>query len=138
MIKELPKKNKKSKTIVQIVLDYVRTIMLSFFAALVFTTLLSIHARSEMIRNLYASFDEQQRMDRIMAQQIVAQSDLLETLSTKSYAICMQVGNLYETAGDYKKAQYAYELAVERSKHGNYKPYQKLAISLIEQEKRYE
>ena len=135
MIKELPKKTKKSKTLLQIVLEYIRTIMLSFFAALIFTTLLSIHARSEMIRNLYESISEQEQLDRKMAQQIVAQSDLLETLSTKNYAICMQVGNLYETAGDYKKAQYAYELAIERAKHGNYKPYQKLAISLIEQEK---
>lgn len=47
----------------------------------------------------------------------------------------MNVGNIYETAKDYKNAEIAYKLAVEKSKRGVYTPYAKLARVLIVQEK---
>ena len=132
------KKNKKSKyvkTKQQILMEYLRTIGFSFSFALVFTVVLAIHARSEMIRNLYANPGEQLKMDEAVARQIIVQSDLLKDLKNKKYAICMQVGNLYETINDYKNAQFAYELALERANRGNYTPYYKLAVVLIAQEK---
>lgn len=55
MIKEKKKKDRfgAQKTKRQILLEYGRTVLISFLLALVFTILLSIHARSEMIKNLY-------------------------------------------------------------------------------------
>ena len=119
-------------------IEYGRTIAISFVVALIFTLLLSVHARNEMIRNLYASPSERLQMDEKVARQIVAQSDLTKDLKTKKYAICMQVGNLYETAHDYPNAQFAYELALEKAKSGIYKPYQRLASVLIAQNKQKE
>lgn len=134
MIKE-GKKSKYVKTKQQILMEYLRTIGFSFSFALVFTVVLAIHARSEMIRNLYINPEEQFKMDEAVARQIIAQSDLLKDLKNKKYAICMQVGNLYETIHDYQNAQFAYELALERANSGNYTPYYKLAVVLIAQEK---
>lgn len=134
MIKK-SKKNKYVKTTQQILLEYLRTIGFSFSFALVFTVVLALHARSEMIRNLYLNPQEQFKMDEAVARQIIAQSDLLKDLKNKKYAVCMQVGNLYETIHDYKNAQFAYELALERASSGNYTPYYKLAVVLIAQEK---
>lgn len=119
-------------------IEYGRTIAISFVVALIFTLLLSVHARNEMIRNLYASPSERLQMDEKVARQIVAQSDLTKDLKTKKYAICMQVGNLYETAHDYPNAQFAYELALEKAKSGIYKPYQRLTSVLIAQNKQKE
>ena len=47
----------------------------------------------------------------------------------------MHVGELYEIAGDYKDAQRAYELAIEKSKPGNFAPFYKLICVLIAQKK---
>ena len=118
-----------------IIIGYGKTIGVSFLVALVFTIFLTIHARHEMIKNLYVSETEKQRIDEQLAKQIVEESDLTSKLLTKNYAICMQVGQLYETAKDYKSAQVAYEIAVERAKNGMYMPYYKLAHILIAQEK---
>ena len=68
-------------------IEYGRTVAISFVAALIFTLLLSVHARNEMIKNLYASASEQLQMDEKIARQIVAQSDLTKDLKTKKYAI---------------------------------------------------
>ena len=134
MIKENKKKSKKkSKTL--IIMEYVRTIAISFGFALVFTILLSFHARSEMIKNLYVNADEQQKMDEKVAKQIVMQSDLTKDLRTKKYTICLQVGNLYATANEYMNAEFAYRLAIEKAKTGVYTPYLRLIEVLVEQEK---
>ncbi len=65
MIKEKKKKDRfgAQKTKRQILLEYGRTVLISFLLALVFTILLSIHARSEMIKNLYENSNEQRRMN---------------------------------------------------------------------------
>ena len=135
MIKEKDKKKKYEKTPIQIVKEYLKTIFVSFLVALVVTTILSIRAREEMIKNLYITAAERQKMDELIAKQLVAQSDLTENLATKNYTICMQVGGLYEAAKDYPNAQIAYEKAVERAKPGNYTPYYKLTSVLIAQDK---
>lgn len=137
MIKEKPKKERfgPTKTRTQILLEYGRTVLISFSAALIFTILLSVHARSEMIKNLYANIGEQQRINEQIARQIVMQSDLTQDLKKKNYAVCMQVANIYELAHDYKNAQLAYEIALEKSGHRSYACYYKLAKVLIAQEK---
>ncbi len=137
MIKGTKKSNNTEvkKTIVQILLEYIRTIVITFLVAIVFTTMLTIHARNEMIKNLYANDSVRQKIDEQIAKQIVAQSDLTESLQDKDFAICMQVGNIYESAHDYMNAEYAYHLALKKAKRGNYKPYYKLATVLIAQEK---
>ena len=68
-------------------MEYLRTIGFSFSFALVFTVVLAIHARSEMIRNLYVNPEEQFKMDEAVARQIIVQSDLLKDLKNKKYAI---------------------------------------------------
>ena len=93
MIKE-PKKIIKKKSRTQIIMEYVRTISISFLCALIFTVLLSIHARSEMIKNLYVNAEEQQKIDEQLARQLVGQSDFTKDLQGKKYTICMQVGRL--------------------------------------------
>lgn len=137
MIKEKKKKDRfgAQKTKRQILLEYGRTVLISFLLALVFTILLSIHARSEMIKNLYENTNEQRRMNEQIARQLIMQSDLTKDLKKKSYAVCMQVGNIYELAHEYKNAQFAYEIALEKSGYGSYSSYYKLTKVLIAQEK---
>ncbi len=129
------KKKVKRKTITAIFMEYARTIAISFGCALVFTILLSLHARSEMIKNLYVNPEEQLKMDEKVAKQIVTQSDLTKDLRTKKYAVCLQVGNLYATANDFFNAEYAYKLAIEKAKTGVYTPYLRLIEVYAEQEK---
>lgn len=136
MIKSNRKKNNKfKKTKQQIILEYVRTVSVSFLVALFATVLLSFHARNEMIKNIYTNAEEQQTIDETIAKQIVTQSDLTRDLRSKKYSVCMQVGKLYETAHDYYNAQIAYEFAVEKAPDKNYSAYYKLTSALIAQDK---
>ena len=129
------RKTKKEKSKRQILIEYARTVSASFLAALVFTLLLSFHARSEMIKNLYINPEEQQKMDEKLARQLVMQSDFTKDLMSKKYSICLQVGNLYETAHDYVNAEIAFRFALEKASPGVYTPYYKLALVLVAQEK---
>ena len=135
MTKGANKNIKKKETLIQTVLAYARTVFISFFVALIFTSLLSIHAKNDMIKNLYINESEQRQIDEKIAKQLVAQADLTEALADKNYAVCMQVGNIYETALDYPNAEFAYRIAVSKAKSGIYTPYYKLATILIAQEK---
>ncbi len=114
---------------------YTRTILIAFMTAVVFTSLLTLHARNEMIKNFYSNENERKKIDEIIAKQLVAQSDMIQTLANKKYSVCLQVGNLYETAHDYHNAEYAYKLAVSKAKRGMFEPYYKLASVLIAQGK---
>ena len=134
MIKE-KEKVKKEKTLNQILLEYARTVGISFLVALLITVILSIRAREAMIKNLYVSIDERQKIEERIARQLLLESNLTENLNTKNYAICMQVGNLYETAKDYRNAEIAYSKALERMPCKKYTPYYKLVSVLIAQEK---
>ena len=129
------KKNKFKKSKQQILVEYFRTIAISFAFSLFVTILLSFHARSEMIKNLYVDAEEQQTIDETIARQVVTQSDLTRDLRSKKYAVCMHVGKLYETAHDFYNAQIAYEFAVEKAPSENYHAYYKLASALIAQNK---
>lgn len=137
MIKERRKSSKyySRKTKKQIALDYVKTIMCSIFAAIIITTGLAIHARNEMIKDVIASQQNKKVLDRKLALQIITQTNLLKDLSSKTYSVCMQAGEIYEIAGDYSDAQKAYELAIKKAKAGAYKPYNKLIYVLVMQEK---
>ena len=138
MIKESNKKQrfeKKKKTVAQILADYAKTAGISFLAALIITLLLSFHARSEMIKNLYTNVREQQKIDEQLARQIITQSDFMKDLRQKKYTVCMHAGLLYEAANDYVNAQSAYELALNKARPGVYAPYCRLAGVLIAQEK---
>ena len=137
MIKEKPKKERFGvpKTRRQILLGYGRTILLSFTFAFIFTVLLSIHARCEMIKNIYANQSEQIKFNEQIARQLIQSSDYMQDLKKKKYAVCMKVGNIYFMAGDYANAQIAYELALEKSKFSNYNCYYKLTKVLIAQNK---
>ena len=125
----------KSKTSMQVLADYSKTAGVSFLIALVFTLLLSFHARSEMIKNLYVNAKEQQKIDEKLARQLITQSDFTKNLQSKRYSVIMHVGFLYETANDMQNAQYAYEMAIKKAPQGVYRPYYKLAKVLIAQEK---
>lgn len=136
MIKERKKKTKynfkKSKK--RIFLEYLRTIFFSLVFAIILTSCLAIQARNEMIKNIYASAEQQRSLDKATALRLISESNLLENLQTKKYSVCMHIGELYETAGDYKDAQIVYEHAVLKAKPGVYKPYYRLICVLIEQE----
>lgn len=135
MIKEKKGRNRKvdkKKLFIKELVGYLRTTFLAFCVALIFTLLLAFHARSEMIKNLYVNKNEQYKIEQNIAKQIVAHSDFTKSLSNKNYSICLQVGNLYYAAGDYKKAEYAYYLASQKSPNGAYNAYYKLALALIE------
>ncbi len=69
MVKEEKKKERfgPRQTFPQIIAGYLRTVALSFFVALLFTVLLSFHARSEMIKNIYTSGEERQKMNEQVA-----------------------------------------------------------------------
>lgn len=134
MINEKDKKNKR-KSLARIFAEYTRTVGVSFLIAFLFTLLLSFHARSEMIKNLYVNASEQQKIDEQLARQLVTQSDFMKDLRQKRYSVCMQVGLLYEAAKDYINAQAAYEIALNKARPGVYTPYYRLASVLIAQEK---
>lgn len=137
MIKEKERQTKynRKKTKSQIMMEYFRTVALSLLSAIIITTFLAIHARNEMIRNIYANIEEQEQLDERIAKEIIMQSDFAKDLKKEKYEVCMHVGNLYETVHDYYNAQIAYENAIEKAKPGTYKPYYKLASVLIAQEK---
>ena len=137
MIKEKEKKTKYNfkKTRTQIIIEYLRTILCSIFIAVVITTSLAIHARNEMIKDIFASAEEQKILDKKTAMEVITQTNLLKDLKNKTYAVCMHAGEIYEIAGDYTDAQRAYELAIEKSKTGVYTPYYKLICVLAAQEK---
>ena len=136
MIKEEKRKSKynREKSKSRVLMEYIRTISLSFLAALIITTGLAIHARNEMIKNLYVNIEEKAKMEEQIAKQVVMQSDLMKDLKNQKDSICMHVGYLYETVHDYNNAQIAYELALEKAKPGVYTPYFKLAGVLIAKE----
>lgn len=137
MIKEKKKKSKYNyiKNKKQILLSYIRTVFLSLLFAICLTTGLAIQARNEMIKNLSAEAEKQNILDKATAQKLITQTNLLKDLKLKKYTVCMHVGNLYEAAGDYKDAQTAFELAIEKAKPGVYTPYYKLINVLTAQEK---
>ena len=110
---------------------YIRTAAITFCAAFIVALMLIIHARTEMIKNLYTNKDEKIKIERQLAQQIVSHSDLTESLNDKSYSVCMQVGKLYETAEDYIKAEYAYNLAIRKAPKDVYTPYYRQVVTLI-------
>ena len=119
-----------------IVMEYLRTIMISVLCAFVFTVFLSIHARNEMIKNLYVNIEDKKNMERQLAEQFIqSNTNLLKDIKNKKYSMCMHIGALYETISDYEKAQIAFESAVEKSKPGDYKAYYKLICILVDQEK---
>ena len=136
MIKEKQKITKYNykKTSKEIMFEYARTVFVSILFATIITSFLAIRARSEMIKNLYEDANVRKTMDKQIAQQIIEKSDIMDDLANKNYVICMNVGDLYYTAGDYKNAKYAYELAVEKAKPGKYKPYYKLLCLLVDME----
>lgn len=137
MIKEKKKKTKynieKNKT--QILLEYLRTILCSFILAVIITVCLTIHARNEMIKDIFESDNTQSIMDKKVALEIILNTNLLQDLKNKTYSVCMHAGEICEIAEDYKDAQDAYELAIRKSKPGNYKPYYKLICVLVAQQK---
>ena len=136
MIKDLDKKKKKAeKSLPETLIEYARTVFISFCVALIITIGLTIQARKSMIKDLYDKAVDDKKLDEQIAKQIIAQSDLTKNLLTKNYTICMNVGNLYETAKDYQNAQIAYQAAVLRAKRGVYAPYYKLTSVLIAQSK---
>ena len=137
MIKEKIKKTKYNfkKTKAQICIEYLRTVLCSVLLAVVVTTFLSINARNEMIENLSTQKQEQSLLDKKIALEIIAQTDLLKDLKNKSYSVCLHAGELCEMAGDYVEAEYAYNLAIQKSKSTKYYEYYKLICVLTAQGK---
>lgn len=137
MIKEKTKNTKynfkKSKT--QIIKEYLRTVLCSFLVAIIVTTCLAMHARNEIIKDIFANKEQQNLMDKKVAQEIIARTDILDGLSKKTYSVCLHAGEICEVAGNYADAQKAYELAIEKAKPNSYKPYYKLICVLVAQEK---
>ena len=134
MIKEKKIKNRvnKKKAFITEILGYIRTAFISFLVGAFFTVLLSFHARSEMIKNLYETKGHSHTLERQIAQEIVSHTDLISSLNDKNYSVCMHVGRIYEAAGELEKAEYAYHLAQLRSPLGVYTAYYKQALILIE------
>lgn len=134
MIKEKKIKNRvnKKKEFIKEIIGYTRTAFISFLIGAVFTILLSFHARSEMIKNLYENKSAAHNLERQVALEIVSHTDLTASLNDKNYAICMQVGRIYEAAGELEKADYAYHLAQLKSPIGVYTAFYKQAVVLIE------
>ncbi len=134
MIKEKKKitKYNRVKTKAQVVIEYVRTFCISILISIVITSSLAIHARNEMIKNIYLEADVKRAMDKETALKLINQSNLLEDISTKKYSVCMHIAELYEAAGDYKDAKFVYEQAIIKTTPKNYNPYYRLLCVLLE------
>ena len=136
MIKEKAKKKKRREhTFMQEVTICVKTVGVSFFVAVLISVYLTYRARNEMINNLYTSKQKKVMLEQKVAKQIVENSDLISSLESKSYPLIMHVGELYETAGDLQKAEYAYYIATQKAPNGKYISYLKLTLMLIAQNK---
>lgn len=137
MIKEEKKITKYSfqKTKSQIIADYLRTVSFSILFAIILTSGMALHARNEMLKDISTSSETKQNMDRQLAQQLIQSTNLMKDLPSRKSTVCMHIGELYETAGDYKNAQIAYEFAVKKAKPGNYTPTYKLICVLSAQDK---
>lgn len=137
MIKEKKKKSKYNyeKSTSQIIKEYVRTVIVSICIAIIITTSLAINARNEMIKDLYNEASKQIIVNKSQAEEIIAKADAISNLEHKSYAVCMHVGDLYASAGENSKAQHAYEIAITKAKPNILKPYARLIVVLVAQEK---
>lgn len=138
MIKEEKKKSSKysfNKTKSQIIAEYLRTVAFSFLAAVILTTSLAIHARNEMIKDISMDMETRQSIDRKLAQQLIQNADLMKDLPSRKSSVCMHIGELYETAGEYEKAQFAYEIAAKKAMPEVYTPKYKLICVLAAQNK---
>lgn len=137
MIKEKQKNTKYNlkRSKAQIIKEYVRTVLCSLLVAIIITTSLAIHARNEIIKDIFASNKQQSLMDRQVALDIISQTNLLDGLSNKTFSVCYHAGEICEVAGNYEDAQKAYELAIKKAKPNFYKPYYKLICVLAAQEK---
>ena len=137
MIKEKKKSSKYNfkKTKSQILIEYMRTVCFSVLFAIVLTSGLALHARNEMIKNLYLSSESRQSMDKKLAQQLIQSANLMKDLPSRKSSICMHIGELYETAGDYTNAQIAYEFAVKKAPLNSYTPAYRLVCCLCAQDK---
>ena len=138
MIKEQEKSTKYNykKSIKTLIYEYLRTVFFSVIFASILTICLSVHARNEMIKNLYTNVDEQKKIDRQQAELFIqSNTNLIKDIKNKKYSVCIHIGELYETVGDNNNAQIAYESAVEKSKPGEYTAYYKLLCVLVNQEK---
>ena len=134
MIKEKTKREPEI-TLKQELQGYIKTAGISFLSAVIFTVLLSFHSRSEMIKNLYSNRADRVQIEQQIAKQIVNHADLTSSLTSKNYAVCINVGDLYYAAGDLQRAEYAYHLALEKSPNGTFAAHQKFATVLITQNK---
>ncbi|MCQ2739458.1 MAG: hypothetical protein MJ237_04440 [bacterium] len=138
MIKEKTKISKYNyqKTKSQILQEYLRTVLVSIFIAIVITSALSIHARNEMIKNLYVDAKTKQTLDKELAIRLINENaDLMVDMQNKNYTVCMNIGKIFETAGDYKTAEMAYRFAADKSRHGKYTVHYRLICMLLEQNK---
>ena len=135
MIEEKVKitKYNRTKTKTQILMEYVRTIAISFFIALIITLYLTSQAQKDMIKNLHVAPQDRLQIEEQIARQLIIESDLMKDLSNKNYSICMRVGHLYEVIHDYENAQIAYKLAKEKAHAGVIAPDSKLVDVLIAQ-----
>lgn len=137
MIKEKRKITKYNykKTRTQVLMEYVRTILFSILISIIITSSLALHARNEMIKTFKDSDVIQNKIDKKVAEQILAQKDYITNLQTKNYGVCIHVAELYDIAKDMERAEYAYKIAVQKSPKGIYKAHLKLAELYISQEK---
>ncbi len=136
MIKEKKKvKKRRELTLKQELIIYIKTIIISFLIGALISSGLTYRARIEMIDNMFVSKEKRIKLERKVAQQIVANADLISTLSDKNYSVMMHVGDLYEAAGDLQKAEYAYYLATQKAPNGKYISFLKLTLVLISQNK---
>lgn len=137
MIKEKKKSSKYNfkKTKSQIMMEYLRTIGFSVLFSILLTTALALHARDEMIKDISRTPEDRQSMDRKLANQLIQSADLMKDLPSRKASVCMHIGELYETAGDYEKAQIAYEYAVKKAPRNFYTPYYRLVCCLAAQDK---
>lgn len=137
MIKEKAKHTKynfkKNKT--QLIIEYIRTFFCSILVALVITISLAMHARNEMIKDIYNSKYERNLLSKNVAIELIAQNNYIDDIKNKPYSVCMHVGEIYEAAGKYAEAQNAYENAIKKMRFKSYNPYYCLIRVLIEQEK---
>ena len=136
MIKEKIKKSKYNykKNNFDNFIEYLRTIIVSFFVAIIITSSMAFHAKNEMTKNVFITQEERDFIDKKVATEVVSQTNLLKDLKNKNYSVCIQVGNIYKKAGKYKDAQKAYELAMQKSKKTSLSLYHNMICVLVAQE----
>ena len=118
------------------VLEYLRTVLISLFIALVLASVATAFSKiiAEHHVKMLPEIANTPKDDEILKALVQKFSDL-SVKNPADYVLNVKLGNLYELMFDEKKAEEQYKIAISKSPYGVYSPYFGLANLYLKQRK---